>query len=65
MKGTIVEAEQRYAIEELVYRSCLALDAGDYKTFLSLCTPDFRYTLSLQHTKKDLIRLTSPDPNEE
>jgi hypothetical protein len=28
-------------------------------------TPDFRYTISLQHTKKDLIRLASLDPNEE
>ena len=37
-------------------RSVSAVDAD---------TPDFRYTLSLQHTKKDLIRLTSPDSNEE
>ena len=33
-------------IEELVYRSCLALDAKDYKTFLALCDEDFRYTIS-------------------
>ena len=41
-----MDTEQRQAIAELVYRSCLALDAGDYKTFLSLCTPDFRYTVA-------------------
>ena len=38
--------EQRQAAEELVYRSCLALDAGDYKAFLALCDEDFRYTIS-------------------
>jgi methanesulfonate monooxygenase subunit beta len=37
---------ERHAIEELVYRSCLALDAGEYKTFLALCTPDFHYTVA-------------------
>jgi methanesulfonate monooxygenase small subunit len=37
---------ERYAIEELVYRSCLALDAGEFKAFLALCTPDFHYTIS-------------------
>jgi methanesulfonate monooxygenase subunit beta len=41
-----MDAAQRYAIEELVYRSCLALDAGEFKAFLALCTPDFRYTVS-------------------
>jgi methanesulfonate monooxygenase small subunit len=39
-------AADRQVIEELVYRSCLALDAGDYKAFLALCTPDFRYTVT-------------------
>jgi methanesulfonate monooxygenase small subunit len=38
--------EQRQAISELIYRSCLALDAGDYKGYLALCTPDFHYTVS-------------------
>jgi methanesulfonate monooxygenase small subunit len=38
--------EQRKAVEELVYRSCLALDAKDYKAFLALCADDFRYTIS-------------------
>jgi methanesulfonate monooxygenase small subunit len=38
--------EQRHAIEELVYRSCLALDARDYKGFLDLCDEGFRYTVT-------------------
>ena len=42
----MVKSEQRQAIEELVYRSCLALDAKDYKAFLELCDADFRYTIS-------------------
>ena len=41
-----MRTEQRQVIEELVYRSCLALDAKDYKTFLALCDEDFRYTIS-------------------
>ena len=41
-----MQLEQRYAIEELVYRSCLALDAQDYKTFLGLCDVDFRYAIT-------------------
>jgi methanesulfonate monooxygenase small subunit len=41
-----MNSEQRRAVEELVYRSCLALDAKDYKAFLALCDDDFRYTIS-------------------
>jgi methanesulfonate monooxygenase small subunit len=41
-----MKTDQRQAIEELVYRSCLALDAKDYKAFLALCDDDFRYTIS-------------------
>ena len=41
-----MDIEKRKAIEELVYRSCLALDAKDYKAFLALCDEDFRYTIS-------------------
>jgi len=42
----MVKSDQRQAIEELVYRSCLALDAKDYKAFLALCDEDFRYTIA-------------------
>jgi methanesulfonate monooxygenase subunit beta len=37
---------QRQAVEELVYRSCLALDGKDWSAFLALCEPGFRYTIS-------------------
>lgn len=40
------KSEQRQVIEELIYRSCLALDAKDYKAFLELCDDDFRYTIA-------------------
>jgi methanesulfonate monooxygenase small subunit len=38
--------EKRHDIEELVYRSCLALDDRDFKAFLELCDPGFRYKVS-------------------
>jgi methanesulfonate monooxygenase small subunit len=39
-------AIERHQIEELVYRSCLALDDRDFKGFLELCDPGFRYKVS-------------------
>jgi methanesulfonate monooxygenase subunit beta len=42
----MIKSEQRQAVEELIYRSCLALDARDYKAFLALCDDDFRYSIS-------------------
>lgn len=42
----MTNTEQRHAIEELVYRSCLALDAKDWKGFLDLCDPGFRYSIT-------------------
>ena len=42
----MAKPEQRQAIEELVYRSCLALDAKDFKAFLDLCDGEFRYTIA-------------------
>ena len=41
-----MDVEKRYAIEDLVYRSCLALDAKDYAAFLGLCDADFRYAIT-------------------
>src|SRR5688572_32780450 len=32
---------KRKSVEELVYRSCLALDGKDYKAFLALCDEEF------------------------
>ncbi len=34
------------AVRELVYRSCLRLDEGDFAGWLDLCAPDFRYTIT-------------------
>ncbi|HEX2649595.1 MAG TPA: nuclear transport factor 2 family protein [Burkholderiales bacterium] len=38
--------DQRHQIEELVYRSCLAMDDRDFKGFLALCDPGFRYKVT-------------------
>lgn len=32
-------------VSELVYRSCLLLDALDFAGYLELCAPDFRYRI--------------------
>jgi len=55
----VIKSEQRQAIEELVYRSCLALDARDYKTFLGLCGPEFRYTVTTHspEIRRDMVWL--------
>ena len=54
-----MKSEQRHAIEELVYRSCLALDAKDFKGFLGLCESDFRYTISTYspEIRRDMVWL--------
>jgi methanesulfonate monooxygenase small subunit len=51
--------EQRHAVEELVYRTCLALDAKDWTGFLALCDPAFRYTITTfsPELKKDMVWL--------
>ena len=55
----MVKSEQRQAIEELVYRSCLALDTRDYKGFLELCDKDFRYTVTTYspEIRRDMVWL--------
>lgn len=52
-------SEQRQAIEELVYRSCLALDTKDWKGFLELCHDDFRYTITAYspEIRRDMVWL--------
>jgi len=49
----------RIAVEELVYRSCLALDASDFKGYLALCDDGFRYTVTAHspEIRKDMIWL--------
>jgi methanesulfonate monooxygenase small subunit len=36
----------RTMVEELVYRSCMLLDEKNFKGYLDLCDPEFRYTIS-------------------
>jgi methanesulfonate monooxygenase subunit beta len=38
--------DQRKQIEELIYRSCLAMDDRDFKGFLALCDAGFRYKVT-------------------
>jgi methanesulfonate monooxygenase small subunit len=38
--------DNRHQIEELVYRSSLALDEGNFKGFLELCDDSFRYSIT-------------------
>ena len=49
----------RIAIEEVVYRSCLALDEKNFKAYLDLCADDFRYTITAHspEIRKDMIWL--------
>ncbi len=51
--------EQRKTIEELVYRTCLALDARDYKAFLGMCDDEFRYTITAYspEIRRDMVWL--------
>ena len=49
----------RTAIEELVYRSCLALDEKNFKGYLDLCDENFRYSITAHspEIRKDMIWL--------
>ena len=44
--GTITGKDLDTAVRDLVYRSCLRLDEGDFPGWLDLCAPDFRYTIT-------------------
>ena len=54
----------RIAIEELVYRSCLALDEKNFKAYLDLCHQDFRYTIAAHspEIRKDMTWLDHDKP---
>ena len=54
----------RIAIEELVYRSCLALDERNFKAYLDLCDESFRYTIAAYspEIRKDMIWLEHDKP---
>lgn len=49
----------RTAIMELVYRSCMLLDEGNFKAYLDLCDDAFRYTVTAHspEIRKDMIWL--------
>ena len=51
--------EQRQKIEELVYRTCMALDDRDFKGFLELCDDGFRYKVTAYspEIRKDMVWL--------
>jgi len=55
----MAKPELRQAIEELIYRSCLALDAREYKAFLGMCDNDFRYTIATYspEIRRDMVWL--------
>ena len=44
---------------DLVYRTCLALDARDFDRYLALCTLDFRYTVKAYapEIRRDMVWL--------
>jgi methanesulfonate monooxygenase small subunit len=64
----------RSLVEELIYRSCLLLDAKDFKGYLELCDEEFRYTIAahspeirrdmiwLDHDKKGMTTLLTQLP---
>lgn len=58
---------ERIAIEELVYRSCLALDAKNFKAYLDLCDGAFRYTITAfsPEIRKDMVWLDHDRPEME
>jgi 3-phenylpropionate/cinnamic acid dioxygenase small subunit len=54
----------RTAIEEVIYRSCLALDEKDFKNYLALCDSGFRYRITAHspEIRKDMIWLEHDKP---
>ncbi len=54
-----MKPEQRQSVEELVYRSCLALDNKNWQGFLALCDDEFRYQITAYspEIRKDMIWL--------
>jgi len=51
--------DKRHSIEELVYRSCLALDEKDFKGYLDLCDSRYHYAIKAHspEIRKDMIWL--------
>ena len=51
--------QNRHEIEELVYKSCMLLDARDFTGYLGLCDDHFHYTVSAYspEIRKDMVWL--------
>lgn len=49
----------RTLVEEVVHRSCIALDDLDFEAFLELCSDDFRYTIQAYspEIRRDMVWL--------
>jgi methanesulfonate monooxygenase subunit beta len=49
----------RTVVEELIYRSCMLLDDKNFKGYLDLCDPEFRYTVTAHspEIRKDMVWL--------
>ena len=64
MESILPMQADRIAIAELVYRSCLALDAKDFKAYLDLCDESFRYTIAAHspEIRKDMVWLDHDKP---
>ena len=64
MESILPMHADRIAIAELVYRSCLALDAKNFKAYLDLCDESFRYTIAAHspEIRKDMIWLDHDKP---
>lgn len=43
---TAVSRDVDREVRDLIYRSCLSLDQGDFARWLDLCAPEFRYTIT-------------------
>lgn len=59
MMATPGNPSREQAIRETVYRTCMALDAEEFGTFLDLCSPEFEYTVTAfsPEIRKDMIWL--------
>ena len=55
----------RQAVQDLVYKSCILLDAARYDEWLDLLEPDFRYRIVAhsEEIRKDMVWLDH-DPEE-
>lgn len=49
----------KHAVERVVYGSCLLLDDKNFKGYLELCDPQFRYTITAHspEIRKDMVWL--------